>query len=133
MSSREPRTLLIVEDDDQTFSALKGLFIVRRWPDGTRRWRVSRAASSPEAVAALVEALPHAVLLDLWLPGGHGEDVLRAAADLSNPPRIVVVTGDPTAARHAAALALGAVAVMMKPVDITEVYRAVEGPEEVRP
>src|SRR5687767_9215482 len=68
--SPRPR-LLLVEDDRVTYTALRSLF-------SRRGWDVTIAATISQALSALAGGLaPDAVVLDLMLPDGQGEEVLR--------------------------------------------------------
>src|SRR5262245_34516561 len=63
--------VLLVEDEDTLRD------IVRRNLEA-RRYRVDRAATAAEAIAALDRETPAVMLLDINLPDGSGWDVLRA-------------------------------------------------------
>jgi two-component system nitrogen regulation response regulator GlnG len=78
------------------------------------------------AVAALAQPPPPGLVLsDLDMPGVAGEDVARAAARLPDPPRIVLMSGDPDRLRDARALAE---AVLHKPFAITELMALIRPP-----
>jgi CheY-like chemotaxis protein len=72
---------------------------------------------------------PDLVLLDLQLPDMSGEQVLaalRASAATRDIP-VIVVTADIDPAVHYRILASGARGFLVKPYDITELLRAVDG------
>jgi DNA-binding response OmpR family regulator len=71
---------------------------------------------------------PHAILLDLGLPGGNGMIVLerlKANTCLSGTPVIIVTADDPLVA-EARALEAGAIAFLQKPVDQDKLMAAVQ-------
>ena len=72
--------------------------------------------------------MPDAVLVDLHLPDGSGEDVVR---DLRSDPRtadlpVIVLTADATAARRERLFGLGAIAYLTKPLDVAELFLTLE-------
>src|SRR4051794_3761034 len=72
--------LLVVDDDPCTRMALHALF--------TRRgWEVALASTVAAGLAGLVPS-PHCVILDLMLPDGGGEAILREVR--ANHPRTMV-------------------------------------------
>jgi len=82
--------------------------------------RVLPAMQGRLGVALVLEHHPSLVLLDLNLPDTHGLDILSR---LRRDPRtadvpVVVLTADITPGQQRRALALGAVAVVSKPLDV---------------
>jgi len=79
-------------------------------------WLVDEVSSGESAVAAVRERPPDVVLLDLRLSGMDGLDVLRQLHTLPVRPPVVLMSGylDPESTR--AAVMLGAVEVLEKPV-----------------
>jgi two-component system chemotaxis response regulator CheY len=102
--------VLVVEDDAATRALLRDVlegagYAVREAADGAAGLRAARAAR------------PALVLLDLYLPGTDGW-AFAAAYRRASAPRapIVVLTADPDAEAHAAAL--GAAGHLGKPFDL---------------
>jgi two-component system, OmpR family, response regulator len=117
-----PRHMLIVEDDPSSRKALS-----RRY--AARGWEVVTAATVADALAALDSGPPPDwLLLDLMLPDGDGEDVLRRVRADGLPTRVVVATGVGDRYRLRAVVALGPDAVMRKPLDPAALDRHCEGP-----
>lgn len=81
------KTVLIVDDDEAVLNLLE--ILVKR--DG---FQVLRAESG-EAALYKLRKKPHAVLLDLMLPGSKsGLDVLRSFRESGEPPPpVIVITG----------------------------------------
>ncbi len=85
----EPRRILVVDDDPDIVEYL-GLFLE------DHGYEVSSANRTSSALAALAEVEPHAVIVDVILPGRSGLDLLvtiRKHERWSSVP-IVVLTGN---------------------------------------
>ncbi|MBI5596813.1 MAG: response regulator [Elusimicrobia bacterium] len=81
------RTVLIVDDDEDILTLLE--ILVQR--DG---FRILLAASGEEALRLMREK-PHALVLDLFMPGTDGFRVLETLDTLPAPPPVIVITGSP--------------------------------------
>lgn len=71
---------------------------------------------------------PHAILLDIHLPDGTGDEVMQWLRDdeaLRDTP-VIVLTADATPKRRREFIAGGAVAYLTKPVDLSELFTALE-------
>lgn len=99
---------LIVEDDPASREALVDL--VR-----TVGFGVSTASTLREARRQLRDHAPDLLLTDLGLPDGDGMDLLEEIGGAAGT-RVVVVTGDESAARATQALRHGAADYLVKPV-----------------
>jgi two-component system KDP operon response regulator KdpE len=108
----EPVPLLIVEDD----APIRALLVSALAAAG---YRPVEAATAREALTALAEARPHAVLLDLGLPDRDGLELvplLRGAG-----AAVVILSARDATAEKVAALDLGADDYVTKPFDLDEV------------
>jgi DNA-binding response OmpR family regulator len=85
MDEAELATILVVEDDDGN------RLLLRRFLEGEGH-EVVEAADGPTALRVLQATAPHAVVLDLGLPGLDGLDVLRRVRRDSGVP-VLVLTG----------------------------------------
>jgi DNA-binding response OmpR family regulator len=110
------RRLLIVEDHAMTRNALRGLF-------ARQGWDVRVAESVAKGLAAL-EPPPDCLLLDLMLPDGDGETILRKIRADGLPTRVAVCTGTGDPERLRAVSELRPDALLHKPIDITDLCRA---------
>ena len=70
------------------------------------------AAESIESIAAL---RPELVLLDLYLPDGHGLDLLRRMRDTEPHPDVIVITAARDVGSVRTAMQLGAIHYLVKP------------------
>lgn len=107
---------IFVVDDD---ASLRGF--LKRWLAARTTHDVRAFESGEEALEAMVSLSPNLVLTDLAMPGLSGEDVARAAALLPNPPRIVLMSGDPVRLEHARPLGQ---ATLEKPFSIGDLMSA---------
>ncbi|NGM45234.1 response regulator [Rhodobacter sp. SGA-6-6] len=107
-------TLLAVEDSRLACDALR-LFCQRSGA------RLRRAATLEEADAHLRVYRPDAVLVDLGLPDGRGEGLIRTLAAGPGRPGLLAMSGDPDG--RAAALAAGADAFLEKPLPGLAVFQ----------
>lgn len=117
-----PRRLLYIEDNPASRTLLEQL-VARRGG-----FEVISAATAAEGLRLAQGTVPDAVLVDLHLPDGSGEEVVRALrADpfTANAP-VIVLTADATAARREALLGLGAMAYLTKPLDAAELFLTLE-------
>jgi CheY-like chemotaxis protein len=111
--------LLLVEDDRVTYSALRTLF-------ERRGWEVSVATTVSEALGALGtrgQGAPDAVVLDLMLPDGQGEEVLRHIRACRIDARVVVTTGLNDTLRLEQLRAMQPAGVLQKPIDLTQLHQ----------
>lgn len=122
MPDPKPRSLLLVEDSDPTARVLRVFFHQRE------NYDVYWASTLAEA-APILPSAPDAVLLDLMLPDGRGEDFIERIRDESPNSRIIVVTALPRdSARVTRVHAMLPDAVIHKPYDMDELIAAVKGP-----
>jgi CheY-like chemotaxis protein len=117
------RDILVVEDDPLSAVLVRDLL-------ASRDHRVRTAANVDEALAQLAAARPDLVLLDVQLPGGGGEAVLKAIrADQSSPLAplpVVAVTALAMAGDRERLLALGFDAYVSKPISIKSLLALVD-------
>lgn len=108
-------SLLIVDDEKDTSESLK-MFL------DMKGFTVRIAFSGQEGVAAVREAVPDLVLLDLQMPGGlDGWQTLKQMRQIASSVRVVIVTGS-AADRGLEELAVqeGAIGIITKPISIDE-------------
>jgi CheY-like chemotaxis protein len=110
--------LLVVEDDELTSRALGSIF-------SSRGWEVTIARTVAEGLARL-DPPPRCLLLDLDLPDGKGETVLRAirARGLRIPTAVCSGTTDP--GTLASIMALNPEVLLSKPYDLAPVMHLCE-------
>ena len=103
--------LLVVDDDATTRFALHTLF-------SRQGWRVSVAATVAEALDELSRTPPpHCMILDLNLPDGRGEAILRAVREGRFPTDVAVCSGVEDARRLSDVIAMRPEALLAKPLE----------------
>lgn len=107
---------LIVDDDAVNRSVTAHML-------DTMGLALSEASSGAEAMAAIRDAPPDLLLLDMKLQDMHGSEVLRFAAAQPDAPEILVLSGE--AGAEALTLPMGARAALTKPLDVARLRDAV--------
>ena len=113
----EPRTLLVVDDDEPFRTRL-----VRAL--NARGFAAIGAADYEEALALATADTPECALVDLKLGGRSGLDVVRDLKALDATTRVVVLTGYGSIATAVRSVKLGADAYLTKPVDADQIVAA---------
>ncbi|HXE81551.1 MAG TPA: response regulator [Vicinamibacterales bacterium] len=121
-------TVLYIEDNLANVELMTRIFARRPHvrllsaPDGPRGLRIARG----ERVDL--------VLLDLHLPGMHGDDVLRRlrADPATREIPVVILTADATEGQSSRLLTAGAVAYLTKPLDIASLLKLIDRTLEAR-
>ena len=110
--------VLIVEDDPATGDALGRLF--------SHRGMVVDVARNVTEGMAFLKSKPHCIILDLMLPDGDGEEILREVRDQALPSKVAVCTGNLDPVRLAFVRGMDPDALFQKPIDFHEVCRVVD-------
>ena len=112
MSARlKRRKILVVDDDDD----IRDSMMLALQAEGAV---VSEAADGNEAAAALLAAVPDAIVLDLMLPGLSGFLVLEEAKALQPRPIVVMVTANEGRRHESYAKAQGVDGYLTKPTPL---------------
>lgn len=117
--TRPGRLMLIVDDDSWTRYALAG--IVRK-----RGYLVLTTGTVEGGIALLAEE-PDCLILDLCLPDGRGEAILRKVREEGRHCRVVVCTVICSEEQLATIRSLSPDAVFNKPVDVDQILHICEG------
>jgi CheY-like chemotaxis protein len=107
--------LLIVEDDAWTRYALERLLRNRGW--------LVLTASTLAGGLELLDRRPDWIVVDLRLPDGNGEAILRRVRELGLPSRVIVCTSIMDDERLEGLKSLGPDAVINKPVEAEDIDR----------
>ncbi|WP_242345256.1 sigma-54-dependent transcriptional regulator [Anaeromyxobacter terrae] len=118
-------TVLVIEDDDDAREALCEFL-------ATAGYRVRPLRDGVEALAAIANSRPHAVLLDLVIPEPDGFEVLRRIRERDPRVPVIVMSALSQAEDVVRAMKLGATDYLPKPFDVSELNlvlrRALDGP-----
>jgi DNA-binding response OmpR family regulator len=110
--------LLVVDDEPQIRSALvRGL--------GLMGYVVEEAGSGHEALALLKRAPCDAMVLDMFMPGMDGVEVMRRARRMYPDLAIIVLTGRPALESAIAAVKSEVADYLLKPASVHEIADAV--------
>lgn len=107
--------LLIVDDDSYTRHALATLY-------AGQGWAVALAATIAQGLVGIDDA-PHALILDLNLPDGGGEVILREIRRRSSRTKVAVCSGTLDARQIAAVQTLRPELFLCKPIDFGSLDR----------
>ena len=118
---------ILVVDDSASVRARLVALLVREVPGAS----VYQARDGDEALdLARVERV-HVVILDLHLPGKSGLEVLSAMKAIPSPPRVLVLTGDPSEHLRRACLANGAAGFLDKSTEFARLPEIVRSDTRV--
>jgi two-component system NtrC family response regulator len=105
--------LLVVDDEESQRTVLAGF--LRK-----RGFRVTTAASVPEAVRTVEREAVDLVITDVRMPGASGIELLEAVRRINPEVGVVLLTAFGTVADAVGAMKLGAADYLTKPVDLDE-------------
>lgn len=116
----KPETILVV-DDEQEIRDLVGEFLTRRG------YRVKTAGGGEQALDVIRKEPPALVLLDIYMPGINGVEVVRRmkTANLLEKVGVIMLTASQEEPLLQEALNLGAFDVLGKPVNLDDLELAV--------
>ena len=109
------RSILLIDDEPDVIRPL-GRFFEREG------WEVHRAMTGEEGIRAFEACLPDLVLLDLYLPGISGMDVLEVLS--AREATVVMLTGHGDIETAVEAMRLGAENFLTKPVELPHLAAA---------
>jgi DNA-binding response OmpR family regulator len=109
---RQARRVLCVEDDEETCEMLSSLL-------GLINCETSSAATAAEALDKIATEHFDLYLLDNWLPGGSGVELCRKIRETDTSTPIIFYSGAALESEREEALAAGAHAYLVKPVDVS--------------
>jgi CheY-like chemotaxis protein len=116
---RQARRVLCVEDDEDTCKMLSGLL-------GLINCETSSAATAAEALDKIATERFDLYLLDNWLPGGSGVELCRKIRETGTSTPIIFYSGAALDSEREEALAAGAQAYLVKPLDVSLIVETVK-------
>lgn len=123
------RKILIVDDEERVLHSMVGVL-------EDEGFQVVTARSGEEALQRFKEENPEVILLDIWMPGMDGMEVLKHLKSISDKP-VIMISGHATISTAMAAVKLGAFDFIEKPLSLdtllTTVHRALESGKEFSP
>jgi DNA-binding response OmpR family regulator len=116
---RQTRRVLCVEDDEDTCKMLSSLL-------GLINCETASAATAAEALDKIASERFDLYLLDNWLPGGSGVELCRKIRETDTSTPIIFYSGAALESEREEALAAGAQAYLVKPVDVSLLVETVK-------
>ncbi|HUT56204.1 MAG TPA: sigma-54 dependent transcriptional regulator [bacterium] len=112
-------TVLLIDDEESIRTTLAGVL-------SDEGFRVLTAADGAAGLALAEEKFPDLVLLDIWMPGMDGIDVLKALKERWPELPVVMISGHGTVETAVKATKLGAFDFIEKPLSIEKVVLTIE-------
>jgi len=113
------RTICLVDDDPSVLKATGRLL-------SSAGWKVESFVDPIEFLEHAKTYQPHLVVLDILMPKMNGLDVQKRLKTISPASRVVILTSKDDPAVRSNAIAAGASAFFLKPVDDDEFLAGVE-------
>ncbi len=111
-------SILIVDDEKAIQTSLRGVL-------EDEGYRVAAVGTGSEALGRLAEEVPDLVLLDIWMPGMDGLEVLAEIKRLRPDLAVVLISGHGTIETAVKATKLGAYDFIEKPLSLEKTLLAV--------
>lgn len=118
MTGQEDLPVLLLVDDDETFTRILSRALSRRG------YEVRVAHDVPSALQVAEQDPPEFAVIDLKMPGESGLVLVQKLRELDEQTRIVMLTGYASIATAVEAIKLGATHYLSKPSDADEIVAA---------
>jgi UDP-3-O-[3-hydroxymyristoyl] N-acetylglucosamine deacetylase len=105
------KKVLIVDDEERVLSSIAGVL-------EDEGFRVSTAKSGEEAIGIFQQEVPDVTLLDIWMPGMDGIEVLKRLKWMSPDCQVIMISGHATISTAMTAVKLGAFDFIEKPLSL---------------
>ncbi len=121
------KKILIVDDEERVVESVRGVL-------EDEGFRVTTARSGEEALQAFQRENPDVTLLDIWMPGMDGIEVLRRLKGMDPDCQVIMISGHATISTAMAAVKQGAFDFIEKPISLDALLKSVrmalDGPTE---
>jgi UDP-3-O-[3-hydroxymyristoyl] N-acetylglucosamine deacetylase len=105
------KKVLIVDDEERVVQSIAGVL-------EDEGFRVVRAKSGEEAIKVFQQEGPDVTLLDIWMPGMDGMEVLKRLKWIAPECQVIMISGHATISTAMTAVKLGAFDFIEKPLSI---------------
>ncbi len=105
------KKILIVDDEERIVQSIAGVL-------EDEGFRVSTAKSGEEAIGIFQEEGPDVTLLDIWMPGMDGIEVLKRLKWIAPDCQVIMISGHATISTAMTAVKLGAFDFIEKPLSL---------------
>ncbi len=117
------RKVLVVDDEESVVQSIEGVL-------EDEGFRVAKARSGEEAIRVFQQEEPDVTLLDIWLPGMDGIEVLKRFKWMAPECQVIMISGHATISTAMTAVKLGAFDFIEKPLSLDvllmTIYRALD-------
>jgi UDP-3-O-acyl N-acetylglucosamine deacetylase len=111
MGESMEKKVLIVDDEERVVQSVTGVL-------EDEGFRVAAAKSGEEAIEAFQRENPDVTLLDIWMPGMDGIEVLKRFKGMVPDCQVIMISGHATISTAMAAVKLGAFDFIEKPISL---------------
>ena len=122
------KKVLVVDDEESVVQSIEGVL-------EDEGFRVAKARSGEEAIKVFQEEEPDVTLLDIWLPGMDGIEVLKRLKWMVPECLVIMISGHATISTAMTAVKLGAFDFIEKPLSLDvllmTIYRALDHQKEL--
>ncbi len=118
---------ILVVDDEPPIRDILWQFLTQRG------YRVRTASNGAEALMAVGKESPALIILDIYMPGMTGVEVLRHLYDNKNTSAVLLLTGSQDEKMLVESLNLGVVEILGKPLDLDRLALAVQIGLQIKP
>jgi len=122
------KKVLVVDDEESVVQSIEGVL-------EDEGFRVAKARSGEEAIKVFQEEEPDVTLLDIWLPGMDGIEVLKRFKWMVPECQVIMISGHATISTAMTAVKLGAFDFIEKPLSLdvllVTIYRALDHQKEL--
>jgi UDP-3-O-acyl N-acetylglucosamine deacetylase len=122
------KKVLVVDDEESVVQSIEGVL-------EDEGFRVAKAKSGEEAIKVFQEEEPDVTLLDIWLPGMDGIEVLKRFKWMDPECQVIMISGHATISTAMTAVKLGAFDFIEKPLSLDvllmTIYRALDHQKEL--
>jgi UDP-3-O-[3-hydroxymyristoyl] N-acetylglucosamine deacetylase len=112
-------TVLVVDDEERIRSSIRGIL-------SDEGYRVLDTGDPPRAIEIIARERPALVLLDVWMPGLDGIELLRQIKQESPATPVIMISGHANIQNAVAATRLGAADFLEKPFSVSGLLTALD-------
>jgi UDP-3-O-[3-hydroxymyristoyl] N-acetylglucosamine deacetylase len=105
------KKILIVDDEERVVQSIAGVL-------EDEGFRVAKAKSGEEAIKVFQQEEPDVILLDIWMPGMDGIEVLKRIKGIAPDCQVIMISGHATISTAMASVKLGAFDFIEKPLSL---------------
>ena len=105
------KKVLIVDDEERVVQSIAGVL-------EDEGFQVTKARSGEEAIKIFQQEVPDVTLLDIWMPGMDGMEVLKRLKWIAPECQVIMISGHATISTAMTAVKLGAFDFIEKPLSL---------------